>query len=183
MVLYDYEAVDHSELSITQGQTAQIISVSGDWTLVSVNGGQGLVPSAYISTTTSRSASPIHSKSLQCVYEYTAIDNSELSFIAGDVIDVIESGEVEADAWWEGKNQRTGEIGVFCLAFTQGWEMIVSTCDISRKTSLVRDVVSRKPSLVRAISGSFDVQVLFDFEPSCEGELKLQGISIHNTCR
>jgi hypothetical protein len=61
------------------------------------------------------------------LYDYTASDDSEISFRAGDTIEVTEAAEPSEDAWWEGRNTRTGKTGQFPLVFTKGWNTNVSS--------------------------------------------------------
>ncbi|KAJ3384154.1 Eukaryotic translation initiation factor 4 gamma [Lobulomyces angularis] len=68
---------------------------------------------------------------LQAVYDYNGSDEGELSFKAGDAIEISEAGEVSNDAWWEGKNRKTGKSGSFPLAFTQGWEVLMNNNNYS----------------------------------------------------
>ena len=134
--IYAYEALDFAELSIhINDQLIFISEPNPGWALVKFGNEEGLVPSNYIEKLSNRSEDERRSFSgssfsgstrpLQAVYDYTGNDDGELSFRAGDVIDVIEQGEVTGDSWWDGRNKRTGETGSFCLAFTQGWEVLM----------------------------------------------------------
>ena len=49
------------------------------------------------------------------VYDHVAGDVGELNFSEGDSIEVVQKHD---DAWWEGKNLRTGEVGIFPVNYT-----------------------------------------------------------------
>lgn len=136
--------------------------------------------------------------------DYNASEASEISFQAGDVIEVIEASEVaSADAWWEGRNKRTGAIGSFPLAFTQGWEGVavaslsVATAGVSlsRATSVKSVGSMLNSSLNRSGGGGGGggalfggtaataasvviqeerVKAVYEYKATCEGELDLQ---------
>ncbi|KAJ3333751.1 F-BAR and double SH3 domains protein 1 [Blyttiomyces sp. JEL0837] len=137
---YDYEAKGSNEVTIREGDevTAQEAE-SGGWIQVKVNRTkeEGLVPFDYLkakSSSGSVRASMIASggpggssiKEVTAMYDYKASDASELAFSAGDVIEVVEAGEASEDAWWEGRNRRTGKTGSFPLVFTGGWDTAVA---------------------------------------------------------
>jgi hypothetical protein len=56
------------------------------------------------------------------VYDYDATEDGEISYKAGDQIEVTAADPDEE--WWEGKVTRTGQMGSFQILFTQGWEAI-----------------------------------------------------------
>ena len=62
---------------------------------------------------------------VKAIYDFTATDEGELSFKAGDTIDVLDTGgDFSDEAWWEGRLARTGQSGQFPTVFTQGWQAL-----------------------------------------------------------
>eukprot|EP01080_Neovahlkampfia_damariscottae_P000050 gene50-4300_t len=43
-------------------------------------------------------------------YDFIATDSSEISFNAGDLIQILSKDD---SGWWNGRNSKTGEIGFF----------------------------------------------------------------------
>ncbi|KAI9352698.1 hypothetical protein BDR26DRAFT_849711 [Obelidium mucronatum] len=139
-VVYSYSAKESGELSITEGEQLQSNHVeSSGWILVQSkdSGQEGLVPFNYIkehpndaaspprallastsspavSATAPKSTSALHLKledKCQAQYDYTAADEGELTFSAGDVISVTRK-DTGNESWWEGIGPN-GETGLF----------------------------------------------------------------------
>lgn len=121
---------------------------------VTKTGATGLVPTASTVAITSRdraqsvrnkSISPGASMNVKALYDYKSVDETELSFSAGDVIEVT---EVYSDEdWWVGKLARTGATGAFPVNFTSDWRQIAAMHGNSgRKSSSMSP--TRKPAPV-----------------------------------
>ena len=137
VALYSYTAQNDEELNVAEGDELEIVESDKEgWTRVknAAYGVSGIVPTNYLKITTS---SPVKQIShlgdipptlssgpqyVVAVYDYDASDEGEISYKAGDQIEVIEADK--AEEWWEGKVSRTGETGSFQILFTQGWESV-----------------------------------------------------------
>ena len=58
------------------------------------------------------------------IYNYTAEEEGELTFVANDKIVDIEDVD-DDNGWWVGRNDRTNQIGLFPINYTEGWEKIL----------------------------------------------------------
>ncbi|KAI8854427.1 hypothetical protein BC829DRAFT_379932 [Chytridium lagenaria] len=130
-------------------------------------------------------------RKLTAMYDFNAKDSSELSFKGGDTIEVTEDGDAPTEeSWWVGRNVRTGKSGTFPLVYTSGWEtgkpdMLRPkkvTPTASPRTSVSRVSNSRlsvapatkpRPFSTAASSSSEKVKALYQYKPTCEGELAL----------
>ncbi|KAI0461416.1 hypothetical protein LJB42_001085 [Komagataella kurtzmanii] len=112
--LYDYEANGDDEVSISQGETFNVVNFDTDgsgWTEITKSSGEkGLVPTSYIETLESK-ASKIPPKVaprrgakkvqyLEALFDYEAAGDDELTIHAGDKIELITD---DSDGWTEGK--------------------------------------------------------------------------------
>ncbi|KAI8592422.1 hypothetical protein BDZ88DRAFT_282695 [Geranomyces variabilis] len=145
VAVYDYDSKADGEISLRDGDDLIILVPETDgWIKVRnlVSQGSGLVPASYIKAiepdvsqmrpATSQSTLPAKRTSMvsvapsarqvKAVYDFNATDDGELSFKAGDFIDVLDTGgDFTDEAWWEGRLARTNESGQFPIVFTQGW--------------------------------------------------------------
>ncbi|KAJ3235341.1 F-BAR and double SH3 domains protein 1 [Chytriomyces hyalinus] len=107
--LYDYKATCEGELTLVTGDVVTITSkATGDdawWEGISARG-KGLFPSNYVGAVTASStgvsarsssseAAPLFYA--EAVFDYTAADESELSFRVGDVVGVVDDSDGD---WW-----------------------------------------------------------------------------------
>lgn len=136
VALYSYTAQTDEEMNIAEGEELEIVENNVDgWTKVknAMSGNSGMVPTNYLTINTatiSRQVSNIADilapspgpQYVVAVYDYDASDEGEISYKAGDQIEVLEADQ--AEEWWEGKVIRTGDLGSFQILFTQGWENI-----------------------------------------------------------
>ena len=106
----------------------------------------GLVPFEYIKKRRNLDVLGVKIKETTALYEYTAADTSEISFIPGDIIEVIEQFEVTEEAWWVGINKRTSKKGSFPLIFTKGWESGKDASNSSQPTSLSTEILHHPTS-------------------------------------
>ncbi|KAJ1564318.1 NADPH oxidase organizer 1, partial [Cladochytrium tenue] len=137
VALYDYSAMAAGELTIAEGdQLVAKEQEKGGWILVksAKTDAEGFVPFDYLKRTTEVSSPKFSTsrlslmpdprrkaKEVTAVYDYKGSDATELSFHAGDRIQVTSAGDESDDAWWDGVNRRTGQKGSFPLMFTRGW--------------------------------------------------------------
>ncbi|KAJ3291271.1 F-BAR and double SH3 domains protein 1 [Borealophlyctis nickersoniae] len=148
VAIYNYDAKLEGETSVKEGDSLAILEDEADgWTKVRnmVSQGTGYVPADYIkiteqaSNTSSTAAAAAAAagaagagggggaKEVQALYDYKATDEGELSFKAGDMIEVLETnGEHTEDAWWQGRLVRTNQTGAFPVVFTQGWQNVAA---------------------------------------------------------
>ncbi|KAK0464743.1 uncharacterized protein EV420DRAFT_1062064 [Desarmillaria tabescens] len=94
---YSYEAspTDPNELSFTAGEILHVkITSNGWWEARKLDGSTGIVPSNYL-----RLLPPEYSNRTQALYPYEAspADPNELSFTAGEILDV----ERTSEDWWD----------------------------------------------------------------------------------
>ncbi|KAI9002017.1 hypothetical protein BC832DRAFT_130014 [Gaertneriomyces semiglobifer] len=90
--------------------------------------------SSAVATTTSHTPASTAAvkQQVKALYDFAASDTFEVSFSAGDMIDVLDAGgDFSDEAWWEGRVVRTGERGQFPVVFTQGWQALASTTSSS----------------------------------------------------
>ena len=71
------------------------------------------------------------------------------------------------EEWWEGKNLKTGQTGIFNVMLTKGWEDVASGQAKDMQTLVRAASVSRKPSVILAskrssILGSKNSSVISD---------------------
>ncbi|KAL7750829.1 hypothetical protein RI367_003786 [Sorochytrium milnesiophthora] len=114
---------------------------------------------------------------VHALFDYAAQEPNELNFNAGDAIDVTDKcgdGE-DLSEWWEGRNVRTGQTGVFPYIFTDGWQALVSSGGASDKkkptqqTSHADGLASRRGTMTVE-----RVQAMFDYTAACVGELTIK---------
>ncbi|KAJ3407391.1 F-BAR and double SH3 domains protein 2 [Chytridiales sp. JEL 0842] len=226
---YAYESKSPNELTVSEGEELKALEdEKGGWIKVkSRTGAEGLVPFEYlkplvdvaevrVSNNASSSAGLSRGGSggggeevgeVVALYDYNASDSSEVGFKAGDTIVVIEKGEATEDAWWTGRNVKTGAVGQFPVVFTRGWENVGgvgggslagSRASMAKTASVVGlgsiiGAGSVKTSLRgsmaslggRGRQGSVTVskekaRALYDYTATCEGELTLQAGEIIN---
>lgn len=138
----------------------------------SFSGREGLVPTNYISflipdldmssISGNTMASPAVLKKIErpivkvvtAIYDYNASESNEISFAAGDVIDVHETEEAD---WWVGTVRHTKATGLFPSLMTQ--EIALDTNPNTRSR--------------QSMNGLFLVRVLFDYTAVCPGELSM----------
>ncbi|KAI8612405.1 hypothetical protein BC830DRAFT_1136932 [Chytriomyces sp. MP71] len=101
---YDYSATCDGELSLVIGDLIEVTSQNtGDgawWEGQSIRG-KGLFPANYVSASSphveaKQSSSEAHFQ-VTALFDYTAADSSELSFMASDVFDIVDSSDSD---WW-----------------------------------------------------------------------------------
>ncbi|KAI8811057.1 hypothetical protein BJ742DRAFT_798073 [Cladochytrium replicatum] len=214
---FGYEAQADNELTVREKEELEVLGEDADgWIKVrSTNGREGYVPSSYIKIMAGGLRTPTAPKlaarpsvsakastqTVKAVYDYDASESSELSFRAGDTIEIIEATDASADAWWEGKLARTGRTGTFPVVFTQGWEEIAASLPPgSRRASVASSIISVQASTVDAIpkssstsrsfgsvraaaaaprpsilssEGKQKARAIYSYEATCEGELSL----------
>ncbi|KAI8799952.1 hypothetical protein BJ742DRAFT_745660 [Cladochytrium replicatum] len=184
---FGYEAQADNELTVREKEELDVLGEDTDgWIKVrTTNGKEGYVPTSYIKIMAGGLRAPTAPKlaarssvsaksslqTVKAVYDYDASDSSELSFRAGDTIEIIEAADASADAWWEGKLARTGRTGTFPVVFTQGWEEIAASLPPrSRRASVANSIMSAPGSTTDAIPKT---RAIYSYEATCEGELSL----------
>ncbi|TPX39462.1 hypothetical protein SeLEV6574_g07189 [Synchytrium endobioticum] len=132
-------------------------------------------------------------------YDFKGQDETELAFVVGDVIEIIEITDVNSDAWWEGRVVASGRTGTFPVVFTAGWEAVAAA---TSPASLKREGATRANSetvtsiqllsdnnnnnnnnnngdgaCTRELIANAPVQkakALFSYEATCVGELCME---------
>ncbi|KAI9101180.1 hypothetical protein DFS34DRAFT_613427 [Phlyctochytrium arcticum] len=156
----------------------------------------GLAASSVGSVTTAISAGSASSggtRTVKALYDFNATDDGELSFAAGDTIEILDTGNDFTDeAWWEGRLSRTKETGQFPVVFTQGWQDVQMSGSISslpRMPTVTATVVARTASVsdtssvgrLSSVGGRASTitpkytkaRALYAYESTCEGELSM----------
>ncbi|KAI8817468.1 uncharacterized protein EV422DRAFT_570810 [Fimicolochytrium jonesii] len=143
-------------------------------------------------------------RQVKAIYDFTATDEGELTFKAGDIIDVLDTGNDFSDeAWWEGRLPRTNQSGQFPIVFTQGWQALqgldngfgggalpslgrpagvesVAQAAASRRESMMSRRTSALPAKSAGVSASsaasagVRVRALFAYQSTCDGELSME---------
>ncbi|KAI8907051.1 SH3 domain-containing protein [Powellomyces hirtus] len=223
VAVYDYDSKADGEISLRDGDDLVILVPETDgWIKVRnlVSQGSGLVPASYIKPVEAQKemrpassqvtlqpqvkrASTISvagaSKQVKAIYDFNATDEGELTFNAGDMIDVLDTGgDFTDEAWWEGRLNRTGESGQFPIVFTQGWQALqasmssnmpssVSMSSLARaattqshRMSMAETIASRRTSTIpRSPSNNLPkptkvmARALYAYESTCDGELSM----------
>ncbi|KAI3654933.1 hypothetical protein MP228_000313 [Amoeboaphelidium protococcarum] len=109
LVLYDYTAGNSDEISITAGESINVVDEEDDagWIKVSKNGKVGLAPKSYLEIKTAPIAPSSTKQMFKAIYDYEAQTAQELSIKEGDLVEVTKQGD---DGWWYGSvNGRKGE--------------------------------------------------------------------------
>ncbi|GAA5902127.1 Bzz1p [Sporobolomyces salmoneus] len=113
VLLYDYSAASHFELTVSEGDTVQIVEPEDDsgWTKVRTNDGrEGLVPGSYLEISSSipltRGGSTAAVGAQQAVialYDYTPVSGApdELSLIEGERAILVGKGMEAGEGWAE----------------------------------------------------------------------------------
>ncbi|KAJ3056397.1 F-BAR and double SH3 domains protein 1 [Rhizophlyctis rosea] len=214
VALYDYVGKEQGEASIKEGDSLTVLEEEHDgWVKIRHQPSQleGLVPAEYIQISVARSSTSTipttingqagSSRQVRAIYvtlimlsDYKAQDEPELSFIAGDTIEVLDINDDAAeDAWWGGRCLRTGQTGAFPVSFTEGWQAAAAAfgAKSSRSfSSLARPSVGSMSSAgsLAQISGTPGLgnggtssssslekaRVLYPYDATCEGELSLR---------
>ncbi|KAJ3336322.1 hypothetical protein HDU93_003079 [Gonapodya sp. JEL0774] len=181
IALFDYASKIEGELSIHENDRLILLEGEKDGWVKAQKGSQvGLVPANYVkvdvhtnatgSDSASTTFSELGANCVKAVYDHVASDDTELSFVAGDIIEVTEKPN-EGDQnlqWWEGKHLRTGQVGQFPIIFTQGWDTMVppAMARHTRSASIVStNSITPKKATVRA---------KFDYTATCDGELSMK---------
>ncbi|KAJ3262508.1 Intersectin 1 (SH3 domain protein) [Boothiomyces macroporosus] len=202
-VLYPYTAENEGDLTVLEGDEVEIVETNSEnpgWIKVKVikTSEVGLIPANYIQVKVQQPLPSINlplsgSKMVEAVYDYSGTEEGELSFKVGDQIECIDGINAEEE-WWEGKLVRTGEIGVFPILFTKGWEAVAASVQaepapaqkrpvsmlLSKRQSGMNfktDQSSVKSLPLRNEPTLFEVQtatVLYQYDATCDGELSLQ---------
>lgn len=190
-VIYEYHGADNTELTIREGDVLTIYKdepADPGWLVAELNGRKGLVPESYVQMNPDKAPSRLSvvglaaalpsaaSNIVQAVYDYAAQEPGELSFSAGDSIQVIEhTSDGDISEYWEGKNQRTGKVGTFPYIFTVGWENIVGAGGVvqSPTTASSTSLGRRGSSPVTSPTVDNRVRAMYDYNPACEGELAM----------
>ncbi|KNC97306.1 uncharacterized protein SPPG_07235 [Spizellomyces punctatus DAOM BR117] len=213
VAIYDYDAKGEGETSLRNGDDLVIVVPESDgWVKVQnlISQGVGLVPANYIKnlepvngsgpapSTLSPAGPKISdspkSKQVKALYDFNATDEGELSFRAGDSIEVVDtSGDFSDEAWWEGRVARTGQIGQFPVVFTQGWQALAASAPSSittsvaslarsvstqqHRTSMLDTSSSRRSSTVMRPVSSVPkypkVRAMYAYDSTCDGELTM----------
>lgn len=111
VALYDYNGQTAAELSVSAGEVIRVsgpTATSADWLQCSSSNGtlKGIVPTTYVTKVLGRA---------KCLYDYTGVDDSQLSFNVNDVIVITERDE---QSGW-GSGVLRGKTGLFALNYTQ----------------------------------------------------------------
>lgn len=115
------------------------------------------------------------------IFDYSANDQSELSFKAGDIIEVTyvdaSGNDNGSNMWWEGLHIKSGKTGNFAVQFTEGWQEILAakgnritdTKQLGQQGSQGSVAVTGRPAAGATNLGS--VRALYAYKASCDGEL------------
>ncbi|XP_012559945.2 drebrin-like protein B isoform X1 [Hydra vulgaris] len=113
IALYDYQAVDETEISFDPNDIITHIEVidEGWWRGMNPSGHYGLFPSNYVEEIHESlpSPKPLGDIRARALYDYQAADDSEITFDPDDVIINIEKID---EGWWKGMGP-DGKIGLF----------------------------------------------------------------------
>ncbi|KAJ3146062.1 F-BAR and double SH3 domains protein 2 [Geranomyces michiganensis] len=176
VAVYDYDSKADGEISLRDGDDLIILVPETDgWIKVRnlVSQGSGLVPASYIKAVepdaiqmrpaTSQSTLQMSAKrtsmasvapsarQVKALYDFNATDDGELSFKAGDMIEVLDTGgDFTDEAWWEGRLARTNESGQFPIVFTQGWRELQHQPGMGAHMSAAGSMAGSMASLARA---------------------------------
>ncbi|KAJ3322931.1 Intersectin 1 (SH3 domain protein) [Boothiomyces sp. JEL0866] len=202
-VLYAYTAENEGDVTVAEGDEVEIVETATEnegWVKVRVlkTSEIGLIPANYIQIKVQQPPPTLNlpasgSKFVEAVYDYSGTEDGELSFKVGDQIECIDGINAEEE-WWEGKLARTGEVGVFPILFTKGWEAVAASVQaepapaqkrpvsvlLSKRQSGMNfkaDQSSVKSLQLRNEPTLFEVQtatVLYQYDATCDGELSLQ---------
>lgn len=137
--LYQYDATGDDEVSVTPGEQFDIVDEDdgSGWTMIRTNqGGEGLVPTAYIEVTMAAGASSTSVNSgekkkgpsvapkrgakrvqyVEALYDYQADGDDELTISAGDRI-VLVQADTDGSGWTEG--ELNGATGMFPTSYVK----------------------------------------------------------------
>ncbi|KAJ3276340.1 Intersectin 1 (SH3 domain protein) [Terramyces sp. JEL0728] len=202
-VIYAYTAENEGDVTVAEGDEVEIVENAVDnegWIKVRLvkTSEIGLIPANYVEikvqqpVATLAVPSQTGSKNVEAVYDYSGTEEGELSFKVGDQIECIDGINADEE-WWEGKLVRTGEVGVFPILFTKGWELVAASVQsepvpaqkrpvsvlLSKRQSGMNfklDQSSVKSLQLRNEPTLFEVQqatVLYQYDATCDGELSL----------
>lgn len=123
--LYPYEATGDDETSIAQGEALEVIEADdgSGWTLVRGGAGTGLVPTSYLAIESKKKGPSVAPRRgakrvqyVEALYDYTADEENEISFVAGDRI-VLVQDDTDGSGWSEG--EINGQTGLFPTAYVK----------------------------------------------------------------
>ncbi|KAJ8329910.1 hypothetical protein BDV3_004078 [Batrachochytrium dendrobatidis] len=187
----DYTPINPEEVTLTIGNLLEILTADHEGrTKVKVipTGAIGFVPTACITISQGRRSSLFSSDQSQqnmtvsALEDYEAMDDGELSFKVGDVIECTD-GIFEDEEWWDGHVLRTGQVGTFQVRLTKGWESVAAAT--VNKTKLMRRASSRRITMTSGKTRNGDctgassqkiptARALYSYEATCDGELTIE---------
>lgn len=207
------------EVSVGEGEEVIVLAADIDgWTKVKVAKSSfiGIIPTSCIGKVTLRergnSLKPAQSSNgppvvrtlygmIALIVDYTSIDETELSFKAGDIIECVDIFPEEE--WWVGRLQRNGEIGAFPVNFTRDWEAVAAQYAkghgrVASATTTLPNVVEKVVQQVQQDSKSGNVaspvtakdfadfkdlmanatkqiqaKAIYSYDATCKGELSI----------
>eukprot|EP01119_Soliformovum_irregulare_P010790 TRINITY_DN265_c0_g7_i2.p1 TRINITY_DN265_c0_g7~~TRINITY_DN265_c0_g7_i2.p1 ORF type:complete len:813 (+),score=293.46 TRINITY_DN265_c0_g7_i2:14-2452(+) len=188
--LYDYAAVEPSQLDIKAGDLITIIDDENDDWWEGENGGKsGYFPKSYVQIL-GTDAPPLD-RFVKALYDFEGAGENELGIQPGDVVQLIST---DGDEWWEGLLR--GKVGFFPKLYVE--EIVVSpeppkspTPTQSRKNKKpaadatpesavpVSTLDPNAMALIQTLSKGL-AKTLFDYEGSGESELSLKQGDIVN---
>eukprot|EP00468_Gymnochlora_sp_CCMP2014_P006609 CAMPEP_0167756886 /NCGR_PEP_ID=MMETSP0110_2-20121227/9627_1 /TAXON_ID=629695 /ORGANISM="Gymnochlora sp., Strain CCMP2014" /LENGTH=584 /DNA_ID=CAMNT_0007643031 /DNA_START=153 /DNA_END=1907 /DNA_ORIENTATION=- len=104
LVMFDYEGQDEGELSMTAGDTVEVLSMESqhgpEWWMGEINGREGIFPSNYVRMFQ------------RCWFKATAAyspdSETELALKLDEIVKVT---KMSTGGWWYARNMATGEVG------------------------------------------------------------------------
>ena len=111
--LWSYQKNDEDEISLEAGEIIVILKEdsTGWWLGKKSNGEIGLFPGLYVE----------HKRVnfyARVIYSYQKDDEDEISFEAGEIIEVLQENPAGCSGWWRGKKSN-GEIGLFPRGYVE----------------------------------------------------------------
>jgi hypothetical protein len=124
--LYDYDAVEDTEITFKAGDTIQIFSMEGDWWLgcTSKNTNKkGYFPNNFVQLANKggggvqKPSGQAKDRVTEAIYAFEGNEKeNELSFVEGDMLVIVEEMD---GGWYLGLNPRTGKKGLFPSNYTK----------------------------------------------------------------
>lgn len=113
---YDYVAQNPDELSFKANDVLVVIQTEGEWIKATLNGREGFVPANYMNMHANGGNGSDSNQQrngpgrAQALYDFTgSAEDQELTFQAGDTIEIISRGTDDDPNFWEGRiNGKTG---------------------------------------------------------------------------
>ncbi|RKP11151.1 hypothetical protein THASP1DRAFT_27069 [Thamnocephalis sphaerospora] len=115
--LFDYDPVETDEMALVEGETVVITDkMDDDWWIGTGDGGKsGLFPASYVQVEKSQPAATLKGPSAIAQFDYTGVEDDELTFEEGACITDIAQ---ESEDWWRGIGP-DGKRGLFPASYVE----------------------------------------------------------------